>query len=834
MAHVDEDLIDTLIERLDLAAKARLLTGADFWSTPPEPVIGLRRMVLSDGPSGVRGENFDEREPSLSLPSATALGATWDPAAARRYGAALGAEARRQHADVVLGPTINLHRTPFGGRHFEALSEDPLLTGELAAAYVSGMQAHGVAATPKHYVANDAETARFTVENRVDERALREVYLAAFEPVVVRAGAWALMSAYNAVNGPTMSENRLLTEPLTGEWGFDGLVVSDWGAVRGTEASANAEQHLAMPGPVSSWGEALVEAVRAGRVAERTVDGKVRRLLRLAARVGALDGAAPAVTAPPAAEDGTVVARELAVAGMVLLRNTAGADPAPGGGRSGTGRADTGRTATGELPWDPASLGTVAVLGHNAALARTQGGGSATVRPAAVVSPLEGLRAALGAERVRYRLGAQVADGVQPFDPATISDPVTGAPGLRAVFRDAAGAELRSEHRRSASLIWMGPEIPGGTDHVEIAVRWAAPAGSHRIGAAALGHVVVEVDGRTVLDVDAVRTGDGGPGEALFEAPSVTADVDADGPLDLLLRFRPTGRDTTMRTVAVTVGAETVVADPGEEIAAAAALAAGSDVAVVVVGTNDRIESEGFDRTTLALPGHQDELVRAVAAANPRTVVVVNAGAPVLLPWRDEVAAVLLGWFGGERFGEAVADVLLGAAEPGGRLPTTWPDTGGERSVSSGVPVDGVLHYAEGVHIGHRNWLRHGDTPAYPFGHGLGYTTWTLDDAVVTNPPGAAPRVHVTLTNTGARAGRQVVQAYLARPGSAVERPARWLAGWAVVDAEPGTATAVLTLSPDALRHRADDGWAVEPGTWTVHIGFSVTDTPLTAGLTTP
>ncbi|ALE81270.1 beta-glucosidase [Pseudonocardia sp. AL041005-10] len=804
MPSVDEDLLSTLIARLDLEAKVRLLTGADFWSTPAEPAIGLRRMVLSDGPSGVRGESFDERSPSLSLPSSTALGATWDPELARRYGSALGAEARRQHADVVLGPTINLHRTPFGGRHFEALSEDPLLTGELAAAYVEGLQAHGVAATPKHYVANDAESERFTVDDAVGERALHELYLAAFEPAVTRAGAWAVMSAYNGVNGATMSENPLLAEPLTGEWGFDGLVMSDWGAVRTTVASARAEQHLVMPGPVGAWGERLVAAVRDGEVEEAVVDGKLRRLLRLAARVGALEGA-PTPPAAPAAEDGADVARGLAAAGSVLLRNT------------------------GELPWDASSLGTVAVLGHNAALARTQGGGSATVRPAAVVAPLDGLRAALGEDRVRYRLGAQVAEGVQPFDPATVTDPVTGEPGLRAVFRAADGSALRSEHRLGASLIWMGAEIPDGAETVEVSARWAPEPGTHRVGAAAVGHVTVHADGTAVLDTEAVLTGDEGPGAAIFEAPSVTGEVGTDGPVDLVFRFRPSGGEAGMALFALTVGTETVVADPRAEVAAAAALAAACDVAVVVVGTSDRIESEGFDRTSLALPGHQDDLVRAVAAANPRTVVLVNSGAPVLLPWRDEVAAVLLGWFGGERFGDAVADVLLGHAEPGGRLPTTWPATGGERSVLSGRPTGGVLRYDEGVHVGHRNWLRHGETPAYPFGHGLGYTTWTLDDAVAGPWSADGVAVTVTLTNTGDRAGRQVVQAYLSRPGSDVERPARWLAGWAVVDAAPGTTTATVAVSRRAFRHRAGGTWATEPGTYDLHLGFSVADTPLHA-----
>jgi len=460
------------------------------------------------------------------------------------------------------------------------------------------------------------------------------------------------------------------------------------------------------------------------------------------------------------------------------------------------------------------------VLGHNAVLARTQGGGSATVRPAGVVTPLDGLRDALGADRVTHRLGARVAEGVQPFAPGTMTNPVTGGPGLRAVFRDAGGAALRAEDRTGASLIWMGAEIPDGTDHLEISLRWAAPAGTHRIGAAAVGRIILDADGRRVLDADGVLTGDHGPGAAIFEAPSVSAEVGTDGPVDLVLRFRPSGFEAGLPLAALVVGEEIVVADPAAEIAAAAALAAGSEAAVVVVGTSDRIESEGFDRGTLALPGHQDALVRAVAAANPRTVVVVNAGAPVLLPWRDEVAAVLVGWFGGERFGEALADVLLGVREPGGRLPTTWPSTGTERSVLPVTPADGALHYTEGIHVGHRNWLRHGETPAYPFGHGLGYTGWRLDGARLA----ADGAIEVALTNTGDRPGRQVVQAYLSRPDSAVERPVRWLAGWAVVDAGPGPATARIRLAPGALRHRDGDRWVTEPGAFTLDVGFSVTD----------
>jgi len=316
----------TLRERLatlSLEQKVRLLTGADFWSLWPEPAIGLRRLVLSDGPAGVRGERWDERDPSANVPSPTALAASWDEARVERLGRLLAAEARRKGVDVLLAPTVNLHRSPYGGRHFECFSEDPLLTARIGVAYARGLQAGGVAATVKHFVANDSETDRFTVDVRVDERALRERYLAPFEPIVREAGVWAVMAAYNSVNGTTATEHPMLGEVLKDQWGFDGVVMSDWYAARSTEPAANAGLDLVMPGPSGPWGDRLIAAVRGGRVSEAAVDDKVLRLLRLAARVGALEGIDPAV-APAEPWSEAVIAAELregAAAGFVLLRN---------------------------------------------------------------------------------------------------------------------------------------------------------------------------------------------------------------------------------------------------------------------------------------------------------------------------------------------------------------------------------------------------------------------------------------------------------------------------------------------------------------------------------
>ena len=835
-----EARVEELLGRLDLEAKVRLCTGASYWATWDEPAAGLRPIVLSDGPAGVRGQAWDERRTSTNLPSPTCMAASWDEDLAERLGRFLATEARAKGVDVLLGPTINLHRSPLGGRHFECFSEDPLLTARIGAAYVRGVQGEGVAATPKHYVANDAETERFTVDVRVGERALRELYLAPFEHLVREAGAWLVMAAYNGVNGATMTENPLLADPLKGEWGFDGVVVSDWRATQSLAAAAPAATDLAMPGPTGPWGADLVAAVRAGSIPQSAVDDKVRRLLRLAARVGALDskpaegviqppgrtpgppegersrpstGVSPAVHSPreaPNGRDGAALAREAAAAGAVLARNEGGV-----------------------LPLDPAGLRRVAVVGPGAVRPRSQGGGSATVFPAVVVSPVEGLRAALGpGVEVVHGWGARIRRGLEPVGAGQVTDPGTGEPGVGVRFLDGDGAVLHAEHRLAGKLIWMGREVVARTAAVEVTARLRARVdGDHGIGVAGTGQFRLTA-GDAVLVDELIRPG---PDDAagLLAAPErggrmVLAKGD-EVDLTVVHRLEPGAT-----AVSVALGVEEPAPPEEEELAEAVALAAGADAAVVVVGTTEEIESEGYDRTSLALPGRQDDLVRAVAAANPRTVAVVNAGSPVELPWRDQVPAILLSWFPGQEFGHALADVLLGRAEPGGRLPTTWPARQADVPVLDTRPVEGRLEYAEGIHVGYRAWARAGTDPAFPFGHGLGYTTWAYEDleAPATADAGHEVVARVRLANRGRRPGREVVQGYLARPGSAVERPALWLAGFAVVRAEPGQAvTAELRLAPRAFQHwsAATHAWETEPGPYQLSAGRSAADRPLAA-----
>jgi beta-glucosidase len=801
------------LAQLSLEQKVRLMTGADIWALHPLPEIGLRRLVTSDGPAGVRGETWDERSPSANVPSPTALAASWDPVRVERMGRLLASEARRKGVDVLLAPTVNLHRTPYGGRHFECFSEDPELTAVIGTAYVQGLQAEGVAATVKHFVANDSETDRFSVNALVDERVLRELYLMPFERIVA-AGAWAAMAAYNKVNGTTMTENSLQRDVLKREWAFDGVIMSDWYATRSVAAAGEDLLDLAMPGPESPWTEGLLEAVRSGQISESAVDGHVLRILRLAARVGALDELERAT--PPARpwseEELSSELRASSAAGMVLIKND------------------------GLLPLEASSLRQVAVIGPNAATARTLGGGSATVFPLHVVSPLDGLRAAVSDEvRIVHGLGVRSSDRTDIAAKDLLQLPDGSGPGLEVIFFDAEDRELGRQQRQAGSMMWWGPVQEGLTageiDHLRLATRLRVPkSGGYAVGTSGLGDFRLLVDGEVVVDetIDLPLGAD--VVEGIMKPPQQRAVVDMDAGRDVPveLTYRPTGgatllggADVTMLTVQLNVAR---VIDEKEEFEHAVSLAAESDVAVVVVGTNEEVESEGFDRTSLALPGRQDELVRAVAAANPRTVVIVNSGAPVLLPWADQVAAVLVSWFPGQEFGNALADVLTGTVEPGGRLPVTWPAS--EEELPSVQPVNGELPYDEGLLIGYRWYLSTGRDPLFPFGHGHGYTTWAYEGIAVDGDT-----VTVSVRNTGDRGGREVVQLYASRPNSTVERAPRWLVGSAVVDAAAGdVANAIITVDDHNFRHwdSSVHTWTIEPGSYRLQAGRSVVDLPLT------
>jgi beta-glucosidase len=823
----DDAELTRRIQGLDLESKVRLLTGASLFRLPAEPRIGLAGVAMSDGPQGVRGTLDDPDETGLLAPAPSALAATWDTDLAERLGQLFATEARRKGVDVVLAPVVNLQRTPVAGRHFEYFSEDPLLTAVVGAGVVRGLQGQGVGACLKHFVANDSETDRTRYRAQLDERTLREVYLAPFVQVIAEAEPWSVMAAYSGVDdgteaAPMTEHTRLLRQVLKDEWGFAGPVVSDWAATHTTAASALGGLDLVMPGPGGPWGEALVAAVRAGEVPEQLVDDKLLRLLRLAHHTGRLGapGHTPPPPAPPAAPapEEFALLREVAARGTVLLRN----------------EQDL-------LPLAPEGLGSVALIGPNAVAPYLQGGGSAFVPAIRTVSFADGLRAALP-EHVHLSVhrGGDSRRRAPYISGALSADPDTGRPGVRADYYDADGTLIGSELRPSGDWSAYGDFAPATQRVVLRTVLTLSEPGTHRLQLGCAGRF------RVTLDSEEILSGDDDRGvELVLESSHHHPPIKG---IDLHVGDEP--RSITLEadlTVVESGGYDRFVtaqlrhAPPAatayEEMAEAAAAAAAADVAVVVVGTNEEVESEGWDRTGIDLPGHQNDLVRKVIAANPRTIVVVNAGAPVLLPWADEAPALLWAWLPGQEAGHALADVLLGHIEPSGRLPWTLPARAENIPVPDARPRDGVVHYREGLHVGHRSWDRDGLVPAFPFGHGLGWTQWAYESvtlpksSVSATQPSPAGGDGLTLTvklaNTGSRAGREVVQVHLEPPQDGIDRPVRLLAGFTTVHAEAGAhVTAEVQVAARAFQvwETETQTWRTPPGRYRLHVGRSSRD----------
>lgn len=828
-----------LLDELTAEEKVSLVVGASMWATTAVPRLGLEPVVMSDGPVGVRGPNGGT---SAMFPAPSALAATWDLDLARRSGALFAAEARRHGVDVVLAPQVNLQRTPVGGRHFECYSEDPHLTAEIAVALVGAAQERGVGMCVKHYVANDSETERTRYLARLDERTLREAYLAPFERLVRDVVPWSVMGAYNGADtggvAARLLEHRpLVVDLLKEEWGYDGLFVSDWVATQSVAPAVRGGLDLQMPGPDGAWGDGLLDAVRSGEVDESELDDKVLRLLRLARRTGRLvlpEDDDPLGAGGPAAETATIAPatsggflRELAARSVVVLKDDAGLVP---------------------LVHDRTRPLRVALLGPAAVEPFFQGGGSSFVHPDRLTYPADELRAALpqGSE-VTLLAGARALHNPPELDVERCADPVTGEPGLRVTLLAADGSVL--EERTAQQWTGWLHDVRPDADAVRLraTVRLDEP-GTHELGVGTVGVHRVLVDdaetatGSTRVDEDVVlSSGHNHPIAALATA-SGTAALDA-----TLQVVHAVGYGHFVRAALVHRLPGPSVED---DLAAAVEAAASADVAVVLIGTTAEVESEGYDRPDLDLPGNQDELVRRVVAANPRTVVVVNAGAPVLLPWLHEVPTVLWGWLPGQEAGTALADVLTGATEPSGRLPWTLPARFEDVPVPHARPVDGVVDYTEGTDVGYRAWERRlasapdGDVPrapvpAAPFGHGLGWTTWEYEDAVLAwgeaHDAPATLTVYVTVRNTGRRAGREVVQVYVEAPEGGPSRPVRWLGGFAVADVPAmGSATVRVPVPARALQvwDPQTKGWTTPPGTYRLRTGRSVADLRLTNELT--
>ncbi len=823
-------MIDTnaALASLTLAEKCLLVAGETNWRTRAFPDAGIPQLKTSDGPTGLRGEGHGSSgTPGVAVPAGVTLGASWDPDLLAEIGDLLGTEARRKRAHVLLGPTVNLHRTPIGGRTFECYSEDPELTGALAAAYVRAVQAHDVAVTVKHLVCNDTEIDRMTVDVVVDERPLRELYLRPFERAVKEGGAWGIMSAYNRVNGDHAAENRkLLTDILRAEWGFDGFVVSDWFGVHESVGAANAGLSLEMPGPVHVYGDRLVEAVERGDVAESTVDGLVVDVLTVLNRTKADERSCD--EPEESIDDPTerALTRRAAISGTVLLRN----EPVPSIGRPA-------------LPIPTDGLGSVVVIGPNAVVDRSMGGGSASLTPFAHRTLLDALTDRLADvspdTTVTYHPGVRI-DRLTPIAGRSQLTTPDGAPGLRLEYvngRDWDAPAVVSTTTPTSMVRFFGT-TPDDVD-------------PKAFGARVTGAFVPEVDGPHVVGI--VSTG---PVTMTATAAGGEPVVVVDDPDMLIPRTREffgAGSEESTAVVDAVAGEPIEVAvkwisaefafaalrigvrppDPDDLLEQAVEAAAEADVTVVVVGTNDEWETEGFDREVMDLPGRQDELIEQVVAANPNTVVVVNAGSPVTTDWADEshdapAPAIVTSFFAGQEQAEAMVDVLLGVADPGGRLPVTYPKRLGDHpAFENHEPVQRgeeppQQHYAEGLFIGHRHYERSGIAPRFWLGHGLSYgdATWGTPSASHTETSvgdldGTPIVVDVPVENPSERETTVVVQGYVAPVAPSVERPARELKAWSKAVLGPGSdSTFALAFGPDAFHH-----WDVSSGRWVVEPG---------------
>ncbi len=803
--------------------KVSLLSGSDVWRTAPVDHLGIPAVKVSDGPNGVRGDSTTGAR-AVCLPASIALAASFDEELVTELGRLLGRETTRKGAHILLAPTINLARHPLGGRNFESFGEDPILTARLGAAYIRGVQDEGVGACAKHFVANDVEESRLTVSSEVGPDVLREVYLLPFERAV-SAGVWSVMAAYPKVNGEHCTENPwLLTSVLREEWGFDGLVVSDWGATHHPTRSVAAGLDLEMPGPALALGPNLLAAVEAGELPMSVLDERAATVVDLTLRAGLLGATEEPERSVDLPEERALV-RRAAVEGMVLLTNR-----------------PSGPTATEPLLPLPASVTSVAVIGPNAAPGVIQGGGSAQLLAHSHVSPVDGLRAALGSAKVTHHRGC-LADRYVPVPEADIWLRSDGdSPLAVEVFDNPDLVGTPAVRRWSQHLRAFHNSV---NEHVPEAGLWSQRwtgrmevdrSGRHRFSVLAIGRSRVLVDGSLVVD----NWTDPRPGEAFFDKASAEVvgevELSAGHVAEVIVEWS-SGADDQLS--GLRFGYQAPVDEDAllDEAVLAAKEAA---VAVVVVGLTAEWETEGHDRILFGLPGRQEELVRRTVAANPRTVVIVNACGPIDLPWLDDVPATLLAWYPGQEFGNALADVLLGLAEPGGRLPVTVPKSLDEAPTHGSVPGDGTfLHYEEGLFLGHRWYSWQGIEPRLPFGHGLSYTDFEItgpDGSVDEEPhPADAGRpVPVTVANVGTRPGKCVVQAYLV-PDRATwpDRP-RVLAGFRPVRLAVGESASVeVELDRAALRL-----WDIEHGRWEplvgrhrVEVGTSAGDISFTADL---
>lgn len=804
--------IENKLAELTLEEKISLLAGQDFWSLGAIESVGIPSLVMSDGPTGLRSTNSD---PATVFPVGTSLAATWNPEIVNSVAAAIGREAIAYGVHVLLAPGTNLQRTPLGGRNFEYHSEDPCLAGSIATAFINGVQSQGVGTSLKHFAANNQEHRRMDGSSDMDERTLREVYLPAFENTVSDANPWTIMSAYNKINGTFCSENDwLLNEILKDEWGYDGVVVSDWGAAKSTVGSANGGLDIEMPGPPKVFGQALIDAIERGDVDHETIDDHARRVLTLIQRCGLLDGGNDdKAEAELSSEKHRQIARNAAKESIVLLKNENNALPLRPGGH-------------------------VAAIGCLADYPAIQGGGSSQVSPDRIVTPLEELKNRIGRDGTFvFERGVDQEQRPPIINPRLLSS-ASGKRGLDVRYFTSPnldGDPCDEGVDWHFSKLGFGERAQTG-DNAAFSAEWtgylqARYSGIHEFEITHSNpEVELSVDGKSLVDAASPRET-----ELLFmilplNKREAQVELEAGERYPVTIRYRQPAEGAIRGFNIFNVA----MREPRPSASDALEAAKDSDTAIVFVGPGTTAETEGQDRESLRLSDDQNTLVEEVAARNGKTIVVVNCGGAVEMPWADKVSAIVQCWLPGQEGGAAICDVLTGDHNPSGKLPITLPVRYEDNPTYLHYPGGSHVHYGEGLFVGYRHYDAAATAPLYPFGHGLSYTEFELSDLSVQSQAAALEEipVSVSLKNSGALAGGQVVQVYVEHLDPVETMPIRQLRAFSKCFLEPGEVKSVELMLPSrALAwFDVDAGkWTVTAGRFQVHVGTSSRDLPLIA-----
>ena len=793
--------INKLIQDLTLKEKISLMSGFNSWYTNKIERLGVPSIKMSDGPNGVRGDSTSGKS-SACFPCAISIGSTWDMDLINQLGVALGEEAKVKDVDVLLGPTINIHRHPLGGRHFESFSEDPFLTGKIATEYVKGVQSQNVAACLKHFIGNDTEYERHLVSSNIDEKTLREIYLLPFEMGVKEGNAQVVMSAYNKLNNIYCSSHKeLLIDILKDEWGFDGYVVSDWGAALETEENARGGLDLEMPGPGNVWGEQLYAAVSEGKVEEELINDKVRRILNIANFSKRFENPTNKPEESNDSADHRKLLKKAAADGMVLLKNN-------------------------DLLPLKSDIKNLAIIGPNAKEAQIIGGGSASLKPHYQAHPLEAFKNKLGNQtNISYAKGCHT----HKYLPKVKEELMDDEKGFLVEYFEGSkfdGNILVQEHL-IGNKFWVfegfAKEVIAKFDRPDISVKFSCAytpdiSGNHEFEIFGIGKARLFIDGKELID----NWTETSPGEAFFsfssDSKKALVDLDEGKTYQLEIRYKFEGNFP-----AIYIGCQTPdkvnLFDEALEVAKAA------DQVVLIVGTNSDWETEGNDRSDFNLPANQNHLIEEVLQVNPNTLVVLNTGSPVKMPWADRAEAILQTWFAGQEFGNAMVDIITGAINPSGRLPTSFPKNIEDTPAFNSYPgKDLQMNYEEKLLVGYRWYDKKDIKTLFPFGHGLSYTQFEYSDLEVEIQSKSKVSCKFSIQNTGLIAGAETAQCYVGYKTDDDSEPKKTLQGFSKIILNQGDKSKVeinLNSRNFSSWNEAKQNWEVRPGSYEIFIGSS-------------